>query len=149
MTGYKETLVGIFVLLGLLCVGYLTIKLGRMEMISSEGYRLHARFSSVSGLRVGADVEIAGVPVGKVVSIELPRGASVAEAVVSLRLQEDLRLSEDSMAAIKTSGLIGDKYVNIVPGGASATIEHGGEISETQSAVDIESLLGKFAFGGV
>jgi phospholipid/cholesterol/gamma-HCH transport system substrate-binding protein len=71
MKGYREAVVGVFVLIGLLCVAYLTIKLGRMEVLSDAGYRVVARFSSVSGLRVGAEVEIAGVPVGKVASIEL------------------------------------------------------------------------------
>ena len=147
MKGYKETAVGIFVCIGLLCVGYLTIKLGRMEVFSAEGYRVFARFSSVSGLRVGADVEIAGVPVGKVASIELAKDSSTA--VVTLRLQPKLRLPDDTIAAVKTSGLIGDKYVNLAPGGSPDMIGQGGEISETQSVIDIESLIGKFAFGGV
>ena len=147
MKGYKETVVGLFVLIGLLCVGYLTIKLGRMEVLSDEGYRVVARFSSVTGLRVGADVEIAGVPVGKVASIELAKDAPAA--LVTLRLQAHLRLAEDTIAAIKTSGLIGDKYVNLVLGGSPDIIAQGGEILETQSVIDIESLIGKFAFGGV
>ena len=147
MKGYREAAVGVFVLIGLLCVGYLTIKLGRMELLSEEGYRVVARFSSVTGLRAGADVEIAGVPVGKVAAIELAKDSSAA--VVVLRLQPQLRLPDDTIAAIKTSGLIGDKYVNLAPGGSSEMIAHGGEISETQSVIDIESLIGKFAFGGV
>jgi phospholipid/cholesterol/gamma-HCH transport system substrate-binding protein len=147
MKGYKETAVGVFVLIGLLCVGYLTIKLGRMELLSDEGYRVVARFSSVTGLRVGADVEIAGVPVGKVASIELAKDSTAA--VVVLRLRQDMLLADDTIAAIKTSGLIGDKYVNLVPGGSPDMIAPGGEIGETQSVIDIESLIGKFAFGGV
>jgi phospholipid/cholesterol/gamma-HCH transport system substrate-binding protein len=146
MKGYRETAVGVFVLIGLLCVGYLTIKLGRMELLSDEGYRVVARFSSVTGLRVGADVEIAGVPVGRVASIDLAKDASAA--VVALRLQPHLRLSEDTIAAIKTSGLIGDKYISLAPGGSPDMIAQGGEIRETQSVIDIESLIGKFAFGG-
>jgi len=147
MKGYRETMVGLFVLIGLLCVGYLTIKLGRMELLSDEGYRVVARFSSVTGLRVGADVEIAGVPVGRVASIELAKDSPAA--LVALRLQPHLRLSEDTIAAIKTSGLIGDKYVSLAPGGSPGMIEQGGEIRETQAVIDIESLIGKFAFGGV
>lgn len=146
MAGYKETAVGFFVLIGLLCVAYLTIRLGRMEVLSDKGYMLSARFSSVSGLRVGADVEIAGVPVGKVAAIELAQDSA---ALVHLRLKPELSLSDDSIAAVKTSGLIGDKYINIVPGGSSTPLAQNGEIQETQSAVDLESLLGKFAFGGV
>ena len=147
MKGYRETAVGVFVLIGLLCVGYLTVKLGRMELLTDEGYRVVARFSSVTGLRVGADVEIAGVPVGKVSSIALAADSSAA--VVVLRLRQDMRLADDTIAAIKTSGLIGDKYVNLVPGGSPDIIAPGGEIGETQSVIDIESLIGKFAFGGV
>ena len=147
MKGYRETVVGVFVLIGLLCVAYLTIKLGRMEVLSDTGYRVVARFSSVSGLRVGAEVEIAGVPVGRVVSIDLTEDASAALVVLSL--QSRLRLAEDTIAAVKTSGLIGDKYVNLSPGGSSDMLGPGGEIRETQSVIDIESLLGKFAFGGV
>jgi len=147
MKGYRETAVGVFVLIGLLCVGYLTIKLGRMELLSDDGYRVVARFSSVTGLRAGADVEIAGVLVGRVASIELAKDSPAA--VVVLRLQPHLRLPDDTMAAIKTSGLIGDKYVNLAPGGSADMIAQGGEIHETQSVIDIESLIGKFAFGGV
>jgi phospholipid/cholesterol/gamma-HCH transport system substrate-binding protein len=147
MKGYREAVVGVFVLIGLLCVAYLTIKRGRMEVLSDAGYRVVARCSSVSGLRVGAEVEIAGVPVGKVASIELSKDASAA--LVVLRLQSHLRLAEDTIATIKTSGLIGDKYVSLAPGGSPDMIGQGGEIRETQSVIDIESLLGKFAFGGV
>ena len=71
MSGIRETAVGVFVLIGLLCVGYLTIKLGRMELFSQKGFEMSARFDSVSGLRVGADVELAGVPVGRVTAIRL------------------------------------------------------------------------------
>lgn len=147
MTATRETAVGIFVLIGLLCTAWLTVKLGRMELVSGEGYDLTARFNSVSGLRVGADVEMAGVPVGKVASIRLDTRR--AQAIITLRLHKDVRLSDDTIASVKTSGLIGDKYVNIAPGGSEKTLESGGEISETESAVDIESLIGKYAFGGV
>lgn len=147
MTATRETAVGIFVLIGLLCTAWLTIKLGRMEIVSGEGYTLSARFNSVSGLRAGADVEMAGVPVGKVASIRLDPAR--AQAVVTLRLDKSVRLSDDTIASVKTSGLIGDKYINLAPGGSDKTLESGGEISETESAVDIESLIGKYAFGGV
>lgn len=147
MTALRETAVGVFVLIGLLCVAYLTIKLGRMEMMSDHGYQLTARFNSASGLRVGADVELAGVPVGRVASITLD--PERAQAVVLLRLPEDLRLSSDTIASIKTSGLIGDKFVSLSPGGSEIQLKPGGEIEDTESAVDLESLIGKIAFGGV
>ena len=147
MKGYRETAVGVFVLVGLVCVGYLTVKLGRMELLSDEGYRVVARFSSVTGLRVGADVEIAGVPVGKVSAIELAGDSS--SALVVLRLRPDLRLAEDTIAAIKTSGLIGDKYINLSPGGSTALLKAGDEIVDTNDAVDIEGLISKYVFGSV
>lgn len=148
MTTAREIAVGIFVLLGLICVAYLTIKLGRMEIIADKGYQLSARFNSVSGLRVGADIELAGVPIGRVAAIQVDAGK--AQAIVSLSFKDaNMRLPEDTIASIKTSGLIGDKYVNIAPGGSDSMLTNGSELNETESAVDLESLIGKYAFGGV
>ena len=103
----KEVLVGLFVLIGLLCTAYLTIKLGRMEIGGGDGYTLQARFTSVSGLRTGAEVEIAGVRVGRVARIELD--PSDAMAIVTLQLDKQVKLTDDVIASVKTSGLIGDK----------------------------------------
>ena len=97
MSTVRETAVGLFVLIGLLCVAYLTIKLGKMEVLSNKGYELTANFDSVSGLRVGADVEMSGVPVGKVISISLDPDPMRNQAVVRLRLDKDLHLSDDSL----------------------------------------------------
>lgn len=149
MNSIRETAVGIFVLLGLICVAYMTIKLGRMEFFSDQGFELSARFDSASGLRVGADVELAGVPVGRVVGISLDPDPPRTQAVVRLRLDTNLHLSDDSMASIKTSGLIGDKYVSLSRGGSETILAPGGVITETESSVDLGSLLGKYAFGGV
>jgi phospholipid/cholesterol/gamma-HCH transport system substrate-binding protein len=101
----------------------------------------------VTGLRVGADVEISGVPVGKVSGINLDQMDNVA--VVSLRLRPDVELSEDTIASVKTSGLIGDKYVKLSPGGAMDLLKEGDEILETESALDIEELISKYVFGKV
>lgn len=147
MTATRETAVGLFVLIGLICTAWLTIKLGRMEMFNGDGYTLSARFNSVSGLRVGADVEMAGVPVGRVASITLD--SSRSQAVVILHMQKNVRLSSDTIASVKTSGLIGDKYINLASGGSETPLGPGGEIEDTESAVDLESLIGKYAFGGV
>lgn len=141
-----EFSVGIFMLIGLLCLGYLTVKLGKMEVFGADGYTLSARFSSATGLRTGADVEIAGVPVGKVTGIRLNKDYS---AEVSLLLNRGIELSDDSIASIKTSGLIGDKYVSVSLGGSDTMLADGGEIVETESAVDIEALISKYVFGGV
>jgi phospholipid/cholesterol/gamma-HCH transport system substrate-binding protein len=149
MNTMKETAVGFFVLLGILCVSYLAIKLGRMELLNDQGYHLEAKFTSVSGLRVGANVEMAGVPVGKVASIALENSETGAQAVLVLRFDADMKLADDTIASIKTSGLIGDKYVSISPGGSSTLLVSGGTIEETEPSLDIESLIGKYAFGGV
>lgn len=149
MNSFRQTAVGIFVLLGLVCVAYLTIKLGRMELFEQDGFALTARFNSVSGLRVGADVEMAGVPVGRVTAIALDSDPTRRQALVHLMLDTDLKLSTDTIASVKTSGLIGDKYVSLTPGGADEILASGDMIEETESAVDLESLIGKYAFGGV
>ncbi len=142
-----ETSVGLFVLLGLICVGYLTIKLGKMEVFGGDYYYVSARFGSVSGLKRGAPVDIAGVQVGTVDRIELD--PETMAAVVRMKIRRDVALKEDSMASIKTIGLIGDKYVKIEPGGSEVLLKDGDMITETESAVDIESVIGKYAFGDV
>lgn len=149
MNNYRKTAVGIFVLIGLLCVGYLTIRLGRMDLFSARGFDISARFDSASGLRTGADVELAGVPVGRVTAIRLDTDTMRSQAIVDMKLNENLHLSDDSMASIKTSGLIGDKYISLSRGGSETEIRRGGTITETESPMDIESLISKYAFGGV
>ena len=146
MNTFRQTAVGVFVLLGLICVGYLTVKLGKMEVVSDKGFVLSATFNSVSGLRVGADVEVAGVPVGRVTAIDL---TSDMRARVSLRLASPMQLSDDTIASVKTSGLIGDKYINLSPGGSPDMLPDGGEITETEAAMVIESIIAKDAHGGV
>lgn len=141
-----EFSVGVFVLIGMACLGYLTVKLGKMELFGNEGYALSARFASVAGLKTGAGVEIAGVQVGKVTAITLDRDYS---ARVSMQIGEGVALSDDSIASVKTSGLIGDKYISISLGGSDEYLTNGGEIVETQSAVDLEALISKYVFGGV
>ncbi|UZP67799.1 outer membrane lipid asymmetry maintenance protein MlaD [Desulfovibrio mangrovi] len=143
----KETSVGVFVLICLLCVGYLTIKLGKMEVMGADTYTVTARFTSITGLRVGADVEIAGVPVGKVSAIKLDKEESLA--LVSLAIRKDVELTDDVIASVKTSGLIGDKYIKLAPGGSVSTLGQGDEITDTESAVDIEELISKYVFGGI
>ncbi len=145
----RETFVGLFVLLGLCCVAYLAVQLGKMEIVDDSGFLLTARFDSASGLRVGADVEIAGVPVGKVKAIRLDDAPTRTQAVVELLLTKDYKLSEDTIASIKTSGLIGDKYVSLSRGGSETLLQAGDEINDTESPVDLETLIGKYAFGGV
>lgn len=141
-----EFLVGIFVLIGILCVGYLTIRLGKMEFFSQSGYTVVAKFSSATGLRAGANVEIAGVSVGKVTKIELDNSYN---ANVFMRLRDGVKIAGDTGAAVKTSGLIGDKYISLSPGVVEADLVDGGELTETQGAIDIEDLISKYVFGSV
>jgi len=142
-----EITVGIFVLIGIICMGYLTIKLGRMEILGDNNYRLLARFESVTGLRKGASVEIAGVQVGRVDKITLEAESQLAE--VEIKIEKGIELAEDVIASIKTTGLIGDKYINLQPGGSDEILKPGDRIVETESAVDLEELISKYVFGGL
>ena len=142
-----ETSVGVFVLVGLICVGYLTVKLGKLELMGGHYYRVHARFGTISGLKVGAVVDIAGVQVGQVERISLNKDDMAAD--VRMKIRDDVPLTDDAIASIKTAGLIGDKYIKIQPGGSDVILQDGDRIRETQSAIDIEELIGKYVFGGV
>ena len=142
-----ELWVGVFVLIGIVCIGYLTVKLGKMEMLGENYYTLNARFDSVAGLRVGSEVVIAGVEVGQVKTIYLD--PETQAAMVQLKILKEIRLSDDVIAAVKTSGLIGDKYIGLSPGGSDDILEPGATILETESAVDLEELISKYVFGGV
>ncbi len=139
--------VGIFVLIGILCVGYLTIRLGKMELLGNEHYYLNARFLSVEGLKKGAQVVIAGVEVGQVDHISLDAEEQVA--IVRMRIRKDVTLTDDVIASVKTSGLIGDKYIKLSPGGSDQVLKEGEMITETESSLDIEELISKYAFGDV
>lgn len=141
-----ETYVGIFVLIGLACVGYLTIKLGKMELVGDNNYPIYAKFQSVSGLKKGAHVEIAGVRIGTIDSIILDKEN---KAVVKMKIEKGLALTDDVIASVKTSGIIGDKYIKISPGGSDTLLKPGETITETESALDIEELISKYVFGGV
>jgi phospholipid/cholesterol/gamma-HCH transport system substrate-binding protein len=142
-----ETAVGIFVLIGVLCVSYLAIRLGRMELFGSGYYTLNAYFNSATGLKPGAPVEIAGVEVGQVEDIRLDEASQMA--VVSLAIRNGLTIKDDVIASIKTSGLIGDKFIKLSPGGSPQALKPGDSIMDTESPLDIEELIGKFVFGKV
>ena len=140
-----ETSVGIFMFIGIICVGYLTIHLGKMDWIGANNYTVHARFVSVSGLKPGASVEMAGVQIGTIESISLNPERKIAE--VAMNIQNDITLEEDVIASIKTAGLIGDKYIMISPGGSDIMLEPGESIIDTESAVDLEDLISRYLFG--
>jgi phospholipid/cholesterol/gamma-HCH transport system substrate-binding protein len=140
-----ELVVGIFVLIGLAGLAYLSIRLGKLEFIGSGGYRITAEFDSVSGLKAGAVVEIAGVEVGRVENIRLDK----YRALVGLRIADGIVLQDDAIASIKTKGLIGEKYLRITPGGSDKIVKDGGRLRETESPVELEELISKFIHGKI
>ena len=137
--------VGIFVILGIAALGYLSISLGQISFLGGSGYIITVDFPSVGGLKAGSTVEIAGVEIGRVQSI----GLADYQARVTLRVQSGIKLQEDSIASIKTKGLIGEKYIRISPGGSDKIIGPNGKIREVEAPVDFEELLSKYIFGKV
>jgi phospholipid/cholesterol/gamma-HCH transport system substrate-binding protein len=142
-----ETTVGIFLVFGLLCIGYMTVKLGHVSLLGDNTYSLFARFTTVSGLRAGSPVDMLGIEVGRVGRLTMDQKDQ--KAVVEIRIQKDIKVYDDAIASIKTEGLIGDMFLSIDPGGAGKLLGPGGTITETQPAVDMVDLIGKYAFGEV
>jgi phospholipid/cholesterol/gamma-HCH transport system substrate-binding protein len=142
-----ETVVGLFVLIGIICLGYLSVKLGKLEIIGGEYYPVVAEFDSVSGLKKGASVEMAGVEVGRVDRISLD--GKTGRARVALKMRRDVKLQSDVIASVRTRGIIGDKFIILKPGGSETLIPPGGTLRETESAVDLEELLSKYIHGQV
>jgi phospholipid/cholesterol/gamma-HCH transport system substrate-binding protein len=140
-----ELSVGVFILAGILCLGYLSVRLAKMEILGGDGYEVYALFTDAGGLRDGASVVIAGVEVGRVRAVVMED----YKAKVILKVRNGIELQEDAIASIKTKGLIGEKYIQITPGGTEDIIPEGGRIWETEPAVDLEQLISKFAFGDV
>ncbi len=134
-----EIIVGIFGLLGLLAFGYLAINIGGLKLFKGNQYQVLAEFDNISGLTIGAPVEIAGVPIGEVSSIKL----SDTTAVVVLDIDINHQLRDDDIASIRTKGIIGDKYLRISPGSSDEKIENQGHIFDTESVVDMEDIIGK------
>ena len=142
-----ELAVGVFVFIGMLAVGYLTVKLGRMEMFQGDYYLVTARFQNVAGLKSGSSVEIAGVPVGRVSAIRVnPENFA---AMVEMKIDKGVALTDDTIASVKTQGLIGDKYIKLSPGGSETDLKSGDTMVETESAIDIEELISKYVMGKV
>ncbi len=139
--------VGLFVLLGLAALVYLTLKLGAGEFVGGDTYEVEARFANTGGLNTGALVMLAGVNIGRVEEIELdPADYS---AIVGMKIRAGVPLPADTMASIKTSGLIGDKFIALAPGADEELLEPSARITMTESAIELESLISKMAFGSV
>ena len=141
-----ELSVGTFVLLGIAAIVWFAIQAGAGAAIGGSSYELNARFANIGGLKAGSQVFIAGVPVGRVERIDL---SSQYAAIVRLSVNQEVHLPSDTIASIKTSGLIGDKYIALAPGADSKDLPPGGTITDTESAVDLESVISRFAFGNV
>ena len=141
-----ELSVGAFVLIGIAAIVWFAIQAGAGVAFGGATYQVNARFTNIGGLKTGSQVFIAGVPVGRVERIDLD---SQYAAVVRLHVRKDVNLPSDTIASIKTSGLIGDKYIALAPGADSKNLAPGGTITDTESAVDLESLISRFAFGNV
>lgn len=139
-----EFYVGIFVTVGIICVSYLFIVLGEINFISDNHYNLYGNFSTVSGLKTGARIEMVGVEIGAVSDITIDKEKMVAKVV--FKINNDIEVSEDSIASVKTSGIIGQKYIEISPGGSDIMLEPGEEIYDTEASLDIEGLVRKLIF---
>lgn len=143
-----EMMVGTFMLIGILCLGYVSIKLGKMEFGGGDFYSVTARFDSVSGLKPGARVEVAGVEIGKVDRIALD-AKSGDQALAYLKIKNGVKITDDVIASVRTSGIIGDKFIKLRPGGSETMLKNNDKIRETESAIDIEELVAKFIHGKV
>ena len=143
----KETVVGLFMLVGLVCVAYMAVKLGNVSIFGDDTYTLFANFSKVTGLRTGNPVDMLGLEVGRVSGLTIDQEKQ--RAVVAMKIRKGIKVYDDAIAAIKTEGLIGDKYVSIDPGGGGDLLKPGGTIVETVAPVDLGDLIGKYAFGSV
>ena len=134
-----EFWVGVFAIAGVGCFGYLAINIANIRLSDAGYYDVNAEFGSVSGLKLGAPVEIAGVEIGQVSKIDLKE----TNAVITLRIQDQVKLRDDDIAAIRTKGIIGDRYIKLVPGGSTKLLTAGSQLTDTESAVEFEEIIGK------
>ena len=143
----KETIVGVFVVIGLACIVYMTVKLGNVGFFGDNTYTLYAPFNKVTGLRVGNPINMIGLEIGRVGAFKLDQDKEVV--VVELKINKGIDVYDDAIASIKTEGLIGDKFVSIDPGGGGDLLKNGDTITDTTSPTDIMDLISKYAFGDV
>ena len=132
-------------LVGIVCLGYLSIKLGKLELIGGNVYEVIAQFNTASGLKAGSSVEIAGVEVGRVRAITLNED----RAAVILAVDNKVKLYTDTIASIKTRGIIGEKFLALSPGGGGDPLKPGDTIRDTESGLDLEELVSQYVHGNV
>ena len=142
-----ESIAGMFVFVGLIVLVYMTVSLGNISLFDDNFIVLKARFNTVTGLRVGNPIEMYGIEIGHVG--ELTIDDQVQMAMATLNIQKSAQIYSDAIASIKTAGLIGDKFISIDPGGSGKILNHNDIIINTESPVDINDLIGKYAFGSV
>lgn len=143
----KETAVGLFVLVGLIAITYMSVKLGNVQLFTDKYYQVNANFSDISGLKINAPVQMFGVKIGYVDNISLNQKDGAAHVV--MLIEKEVKLTDDAIVSVKTNGLIGDKYLKIAPGGLGDPIGPGDTLFDTNPTVDLEDLISKFAFGSV
>src|SRR6266496_1123072 len=140
-----DVAVGVFVLLGILALGWLSVRLGKVDFFGGESYTVTADFPTTGGLKNGSSIEIAGVEIGRVTAIQLAN----YQAHVVMSIRNGIKLTEDSIASIKTRGLIGEKFLQISPGGSDRFFLNNTATTEVEPPIDLEELLSKYVFGKV
>jgi len=145
MNEYKkiEMIVGAFVLAGIISISWMAVKLGQIGGMGADGYELAAVFTDAGGMREGSDVMMAGVVIGRVGKVTVNKDS---EARLTLVINNDIPISEDAIASVRTKGIIGERYIRISQGGSLDMLQSGDEIEETEPAINIEDLVSKYIF---
>ncbi|MBV1909389.1 MAG: outer membrane lipid asymmetry maintenance protein MlaD [Kangiellaceae bacterium] len=138
-----EFVVGLFLIVGLSAIVYLSVVVSGISGFGSDGYQLSAKFENSSGLKRGAVIEIAGVKIGQVESIELD--SETQESMVWMSIDSGVEIQDDAVASIRTAGIIGDKFIKVSTGGGDPLVD-GDEIIETEPSISIEELVSKYMF---
>lgn len=137
-----ELVVGLFVVVGVAAMIYLSVTLGDVKLFGTSGYAVEAEFTNTSGLKENSVVEVAGVEVGTVERVALDDYMSV----VTMRIRPGVSLPEDTIASVRTKGIIGEKFIKLSPGGSDVMLADGDIIVDTEPAIDIEELISKYVF---
>ena len=147
MKTFIDVVVGLFFVVGFVAMGWLALQLGEVPWLTgSRTYSLMAEFDNITGVKSGADVQVAGVKVGTVGKLSLSEDDV---AMVVMQIDRSLEVPIDSIASVKSQGIIGDKFIQLSLGGDEKLLQSDDVITDTESAVDLESLISKFAFGQV
>jgi len=147
MQAYRriEVSVGLFVFLGLLAIGWMALQIGQVGGLGQSGYTLTANFDDAGGVRTGSDIMMAGVIIGRVDRVMLTDND---HATMILRIHDQVKITSDAFASVRTKGIIGDRYIRITQGMDESMLEPADEIEETESAINIEDLISKYIFSG-